>query len=197
MGLFSSLFRQKQNDKFVSPTDVKKQPDVLTTETNFEFYEKIVEVIVVSETLKNKLKTRLKQAFEKPNSFYDVNNNFILSERGLTYPKDKSLTPKFVLIDILQDNNQMAEVDWKEEEEDIRFALNRILEAKNYGFISSEASNFGYKDTLEMIELINKEEIKSLGYSVEMLDINSDSYVFTVVPLERQQEVAAMFAKLK
>ena len=197
MGLFSRLFGQKQNDKPVSQTDVKNQPIGLRSKPNLEFYENVVELIVVSETLKDELKTKLKQAFEKPKSFYDENKEFVLSKRGLTYPKDISLTPKFVLIDTLQDNNQMAEVDWKEKEEDIRLALNRIGEAKNYGFTLSDDSNYRDKDTFEIIELINKEEINPFGYSVEIIDINSDSYVFTVVSLSDQQEVATMFAILK
>jgi len=57
-----------------------------------------------------------------------------LSERGLTFPDKANLTAKFVLVDTLIDNDQMAEVDWKEDEEEIRFAINCILNAKDYGF---------------------------------------------------------------
>ena len=95
MGFLSNIFGRKQNDK--------SNPDLAT-------YEEVVDRIVISDTLKHDLKVKLKQAFVDPKSFYDDHNDFMLSERVLTYPKDTLLTPKFVLIDTLQDHGQMAEV---------------------------------------------------------------------------------------
>jgi hypothetical protein len=182
MGFLSNIFGQKQNDK--------SNPD-------FAFYEEVVERIVISDTLKSDLKAELKQAFEDPKSFYDDNNEFILSNRGLTYPQDILLTPKFVLIDTLQDNGQMAEVDWKEEESEVRIFLNEIKMAKNYDFTLSDDDLYDGQDAGEIIQLIDEKELKSQGYSIELLDINSDSYVFTVIPLNNKQEVKKMFEKLK
>ena len=73
---------------------------------------------MVSESLKTELNTKLKQAFENPESFYNETNDFILSERGLTYPQNVSLTSKFVLVDTLIANDHMTEVDWKSSEKD-------------------------------------------------------------------------------
>ena len=182
MGFFSNIFAQKQNDKL---------------NHDLAFYEKIVSRIVNSETLKSDLKTELKRAFEDPKSFYDNKKDFTLSERGLTYPKDALLTPKFVLIDTLQDNGEMAEVDWKEEECEVRTSLNEIRTAKNYDFKISDDDLYEGHDTGEIITLIDEKELKSEGYSIVLLDINSDSYVFTIVPLSDKQEVKMMFEKLK
>ena len=118
MGFFSKIFGQKTIDK--------NEPVQLNTPTDLQHYLEITEFVVVSEALKNELKQQLKQAFENPKSFYDSDNEFILSERGLTFPANANLTAKFVLVDTLIDNDQMAEVDWKEDEEEIRFAINRI-----------------------------------------------------------------------
>jgi len=182
MGFLSNIFGQKQNDKPI--------PDLA-------FYEKVVDRIVISDTLKADLKIELKQAFEDPKSFYDDNNDFVLSERGLTYPKDALLTPKFVLIDTMHDNGEMAEADWKEEESEVRIFLNEIRMAKKYDFIISDDDLYEGHGTGEIINLIYERELMSQGYSIELLDINSDSYVFTVVPLKDKQEVKMMFEKLK
>ena len=152
--------------------------------------------IAVSEVLQKDLKIKLKQAFENPKSFYDDDNEFILSDRGLTYPDDVALTPKFVLVDTMQDENQMAEIDWKEDEDEIQYAINRILKAKNFANISSEAK-YDDSETFDILHLINDNELKLLGYSLEILDIDSDSYVFTIVPLEKHQDVATLFLRLK
>ena len=91
----------------------------------------------------------------------------------------------------------MAEVDWKEEESEIRIFLNEIGMAKNYGFTISEDDLYEGYDTGEIIKLIDEKELKEQGYSIEILDINSDCYVFTIVPLSDKHEVKAMFEKLK
>ena len=170
MGLFSKLFGYKKNDKYSK-----------VTKPTFEIYEKLIDIIVVSETLQSELKIKIKEAFDNPKSFYNDTNGFILSERGLTFPKDTLLTPKFVLLDILQDNDQMIEVDWKEDEEEIRFALNKIIKAKNYNFTLGNNSIYDNNDTFEIIKLIDKKELNPFGFSLEILDIDSDSYVFTVI----------------
>ena len=190
MGFLSKLFGKEQNDK-------SKPENQKPAIADITFYEKVIDRIAVSDELKNDLKRALKQAFEDPKSFYDDNNEFILSDRGLKYPKDTLLTAKFVLIDTLQDNGQMAEVDWKEEESEIRIAVNEILKAKEYDFALSYDDLYEDKDTDEIIQLIDQKELKPNGYSLALLDINSDSYVFTIVPLNEKNEVAEMFAILK
>lgn len=182
MGFLSNIFRQKPQEK---------------STCGLALYEKVVDHIVISDDLKRELKAKLKQAFENPKSFYDDNNEFILSERGLLYPKDALLTPKFVLIDTLQDKGQMAEVDWKEEESEIRSFLNKIRMTKNYDFTLSGDDVYKGYDTDEILRSIDKKELQTQGYSIEVLDINSDSYVFTIVPLRDKQEVKMLFEKLK
>lgn len=194
MGFFSNLFGQKGKDETTVNAIDKSLDD--NTNPDFALYEETVNHIAVSETLQNDLKLKLKQAFEDPKSFYDDDNEFILSERGLTYPDDVALTPKFVLIDTMEDEDQMAEVDWKEDEGEIRFAINAILEAKNYATISNDVK-YDDSETSDILNLINDNELRSAGYSLEILDIDSDSYVFTIVPLENHQNVSELFLKLK
>ena len=181
MGLLSNILGKKQNDK---------------TKPNLVFYEKIIELIVVSDTLKDTLKTNLKQAFEDPKSFYSDNDEFILSDRGLTYTNDSLQTSKFVLIDITQDNGEMTEIDWKESESEIRIYINEIRMAKNYDFEITYDELYEELDTDEILKLINEKELKPQGYSIAILDIGSDSYIFTIVPLKDEKEVKEMFEKL-
>lgn len=193
MGLFSKLFGKKNEDKSIAG-NIKSVADARLP--HLELYEQLVDIIVVSETLKADLKIKLKQAFENPKSFYEDHNDFRLFERGLIFPDDNLLTPKFVLIDTLIDNSQMAEVDWKEEEREIRFAVNSISTAKNYSFKLSDKAIYDNDNTSEIIELI-EEELKPFGYALEIIDIDSDSYVFTIVPLSKQKEVSKLFGQLK
>ena len=194
MGFFSNLFGHKSKAETPSNATDKSLSD--NTKPDFALYEETVNHIAVSEVLQKDLKIKLKQAFENPKSFYDDDSEFILSDRGLTYPADSALTPKFVLVDTMQDENQMAEIDWKEDEDEIRYAINRILKAKNFANISSEAK-YDDSETFDILHLINDNELKLLGYSLEILDIDSDSYVFTIVPLEKHQDVATLFLRLK
>lgn len=193
MGFFSKLFSKKNEDRTIAE-DTKSVSKIISSST--ELYEQLVDIIVVSETLKSDLKIKLKQALENLQLFYDDQDEFILSERGLTFPDDRLLTPKFVLIDTLIDKNQMAEVDWKEDEEEIRFAINSIISAKKYSIHLSDKTIYDNEDTSEIIALIDKEELQPLGYGLKILDIDSDSYVFTVVPLSKQEEVSDFFAQL-
>lgn len=193
MGLFSKLFgRRKQDGSLSDHTQPVSKASIL----DLELFDQLVNIIVVSDTLKAEMKINLKQAFENAKSFYDDQNNFILSERGLTFTDHNLLTPKFVFIDTLIDNNQMAEVDWKEDEEEIRCAVNSILTAKKYNFKLSDLTIYDNEDTSEILELMD-EELKLFGYSLEIIDIDSDSYVFTIVPLSRQEEVSKLFGQLK
>ncbi len=191
MGFFSKLFGQSNNDKIETHQLKNAAPP------DFEFYEKLVDSIAVSEPLKADLKLKLKLSFDHPKAYYNNENEFILSERGLTYPESVSLTSKFVLVDTLLESNQMMEVDWKEEEEEVRYAVNKILETKAFNISISEECKNDEDDTLEILQLINSVELKPLGYALQILDIDSDSYVFTIVPLSLQAEVEAMFARLK
>lgn len=101
MGLFAKLLGRKNKD--IAVADNTKSV-LQRTVPNLELYTQLVNNIVVSETLKSQLRTNLKLAFENPKVFYDEHNAFILSERGLTFPDDTLLTPKFVLIDTLIGN---------------------------------------------------------------------------------------------
>ena len=192
MGFFSNLFGQNQNKK----SETTNQAVLTKNKIDFEFYENVVENIVVSETLKSDLKTKIKSSFENPNSFYNERNEFILSERGLTYPKHKLLTPKFVLVDSLLEARQMTEVDWKEDEIEIRLWINEIAKTKGYKLNLPTDKKYG-NETLDVIQNIDKHELRPLNYSLEILDIDSDSYVFTIIPLDRQKIVEELFAKLK
>ncbi len=191
MGLLSKLFGQHwRKSGSLTNGQVESAADLI-------FYEKIVDQIAVTDALKNDLKIALKQAFERPKSFYNDNNEFILVDRGLRYPKDASLTPKFVFIDILQSNGQMAEVGWREEESEIRIAVNEILKAKDYPFTIAYDDLYTGHGTDEIIRLIDKKELRPKGYALAILDIHSDSYVFTIVSLNEKEHVKEMFEALK
>lgn len=179
MGFLSKLFGKKVQEK-----------------ADYAFYEKVINQVTISDSLKEELKTSIKEAFENPMSFYDDNNEYMLSDRGLMYPNNSSDTPLYVFIDTLKNNGHMTEIDWKEEEYDIRTEMNEILMAKEYSLALTYDDLYENKRTDKILELINKQELEPAGYSTAMIDIGSDSYVFTIVTLDKKQEIDAWFAKL-
>ncbi len=196
MGFFSKLFGNKQKNEVETNGIIKPAlsthsitPDLLT-------YENVVDNIAISKELQTEVKTMIKQAFQNPKSFYDESNEFILSDRGLTYPKDSNLTPKFVFVDKMISAGQMTEVDWKEEEEEIRLEITKIAEKKGYHLPLSAKIKYT-EDTSQTLLSINDKELEPMGYCLQIFDINSDSYVFTIVPLNKKQLITNMFNKLK
>ncbi|GEM_PF-1223335 len=193
MGFLSNLFGRKKS----GIPSVGGESQILTqTGASMEVYQKAVELVAVGNSFKTELISKLEQAFVDPGSFYDEYKEFTLSERGLSYPKDSKVTPKFVFIDTLIENGQMAEVDWKEAEEEIRFSIAEIIKAKEYPIIFAVEDQFEEEDTYTVINKINQKELLPEGYSLQILDIQSDCYVFTVVPLNRQKEVKGLFDQI-
>jgi hypothetical protein len=195
MGFFSNFFSKREQHPSAAQPQPAARADGPTAELSV--YNQLVTAIVFSDTLRRETLARVTRAFEAPRSFYDENARYVLAERGLYYPQSAALTAKLVFIDTLMEHQQMAEVDWKEDEAEIRACIRMIMQAKQ--FLISIAAEEQYSDeyTHEVIELIDEDELMPAGYSLQMLDINSDSYVFTIVPLTQAETVAALFAKLK
>jgi hypothetical protein len=195
MGLFSKLFGGKQ--KIESGNEIPAKPGTLQSGLiDLQFYEHVVDHIADSKELQEELKAMLKQAFDNPRSFYNASGDFILSERGLTYPGHSHLTRKFVLVDKMISAGQMIEVDWKEQETEIRHWIIAIAKKKGYDLPLSIENKYG-RDTFQVLCLINDKELEPMQYCLEILDIDSDSYVFTIVPLDKKQLVRNFFDKLK
>lgn len=197
MGFFDRLFGRNKGSKPAQQPEPRPVPVTEPVITGLALYEKVVDLITVSGELRADLKSKLKEAFEHPASFYDDMNEFILSERGLTYPEDSSKTPKFVLIDTLIEYHEMAEVDWKECEEEIRFSLTTIISAMEYNLEFTLEDRYEGSHTYEVLEQIDRLELQPGGYALAILDIQSDCYVFTVVPLNKRDEVVSLFDQLK
>lgn len=160
------------------------------------FYQELVGQIAVTKELQTELIAMLERAIDDPQSFYDEKNDLILSDRGLKYSIYNWVTPKFVLVDKMIDAKQMMEVDWKEAEEDIRFYISEILQAKGYEMKLTPNKKYT-GDTYETILSINDKELEPQGYCLEMINIDGDSYVFTIIPLNRKQIVRNMFDQIK
>lgn len=190
----------KDNDDIEKTLEEPRPGEVVQTQpgllADISFYQDLVGQIAVSEELQMELRAILKQAFDDPKSFYNESGDFILSERGLTYSIHSGLTAKFVLVDKMIAAKQMMEVDWKEAEKEIRIWILEMAKAKGYDLPLSTEKRYTV-DTFETIFFISDKELEPMGYCLEILDIDSDSYVITIVPLEKQQMVHDMFEKLK
>ncbi|GAA4317171.1 DUF6630 family protein [Flaviaesturariibacter amylovorans] len=161
-------------------------------------YLRLIELIAHGEYVRQEVREAVGRAFDDPKSFFDANGNYKPAERGLRFPADLPLAPKFVLIDTLAAHGQMAEVDRNEPgEEEIRTAVTEILMAKEIPVRPSrEVGDDPDCDPGTLLWNIHQSELEPEGYALVLLDINTDSYVFTVVASEHQAEVTALFAKL-
>ncbi len=195
MSFFSNLFGSRDHKR--TSSEMNKVPQAAATKPDYIFYETLATVLVSNDELRTTLLQQLKKAMDTPEAFFDTDGAFILSDRGLTYPKALPLVPKFVLVDTLMEHDLMAEVDWKSAGDEVRFSINQILKAKGYSFSIAGEDGYEGKDTYETIAQINDNELQTAGYSLEILDIDSDSYVFTIVPTTQQASVAALFDRLK
>lgn len=101
------------------------------------------------------------------------------------------------MIDTLLGNGEMVEADWKDQEYEIRTLLHEIRIVKNYNFTISDDDLYEDHEVEEILKLIDEKELQPQGYSIEILDINSDSYVFTIIALADKEEVKNSFAQLK
>ncbi len=193
MGLLANLFGKKKSKV---PTIAPAHPEQVAESTDIAAYNQAVQLVAIGDSLKDELTTKLQKAFSEPKLFYDEHDEYILAERGLMYPKHAKDTTKFVFIDTLIEKGQMAEVDWKAAEEDIRFGIAEIIKTKEYPVSFTVEDQFEEEDTYTVINLINQEELIPAGYALAILDIQSDCYVFTIIPLEQCEVVEAIFNQL-
>lgn len=195
MGWFSRFFGLDRNGE--NKPQPSSPPTAPLTPPDLEYYLGVVDSVVVSDSLMSALRESLERAFDDPGSIYEDGGDFNLSERGLTYPADAGLTPKYVFVDSLLDRDEMSELDWKAEEGDVRFALNHVLKARACGLQLSLDEQYDDADTYEVLEKIDEAELRPSGWALAFLDHDGDSYLITVVPLDRQQEIEAMFDRLR
>ena len=193
MGFFSSLFgnkkRSEQTSAFQPQNKVRKYADK-------ELYFQLLEILVSSNSARDQLKREIIKAFDEPESFYDADGEYELAIRGLRFSKDADATPKFVFIDKLIEEELMAEVDWKEEEAEIRRWVIAIMKVKSFPFSVSEEDQYEDMSTDAVIQMMNDDELIPNGYSLQILDIQSDCYVFTIVPAEDSKTIKELFAEL-
>jgi hypothetical protein len=159
-------------------------------------YNQLIDQLVAEPALRATIYAAVARAFANPQSFYDEHQKYTLAIRGLTFAKHAALTPKFVFIDTLCAHNLMAEVDWKEEEGEIRQQVRAIMQARQYHVVISAEEQYEDEPTYEVIYLLDHEELGPDGYSLQTLDIQSDSYVFTIVRRQEATRVQELFRQL-
>lgn len=193
MKLLSRLFKQ-QSQKATAPEEQNiPENNAGNKQVSLALYEELIDDIVTRPERKERLKQLITKAFSQPKSFFDEDNDFILSDRGLTYPEHIALTPKFVLVDKMMEDFQMAEVDWKEEEETIRCSIDSIIKAKEYPISFSLNGRYESLDPDNILQQISSLELKPQGYVLTVIDIDADSYVFTVIPAHLENRVRSIF----
>lgn len=196
MKLLSKLFNRKAPEATPPGKEGIQENTALNVVESLALYEELIDAIVRQPERQERLKQLITKAFSHPGSFFDEDNDFILSDRGLTYPEHAHLTPKFVLVDKMMEDFQMAEIDWKEEEENIRYSIDRVIKAKQYPVNLSLKDKYGPMEPDSILQQISSAELEPQGYVLTVIDIDADSYVFTVIPAYLEDRVLTIFNAL-
>lgn len=190
MGWLTRIFGAKHQ-----PAAPPARP-ALPAASRLAIYNQLLAELVAEPALRATVYAAVARAFADPQSFYDEHHEYTLAMRGLTFPRHAALTPKFVLIDMLCSHNLLAEVDWKEAEDEIRQQVRAIMQARQYPVVVSIEEQYEDEPTHEVIYLLDHEELGPNGYSLQTLDIQADSYVFTIVRQEAAARVQELFRQL-
>ena len=139
----------------------------------------LTQLLTEDETLKKEVLL----AVDKPSEFVNQFRQPLL-ERGIEEPIDQ--LPWLALVHGLSHRNLLYELDWKESpEEVVGVALTLLENHGNYQEISSSLNNiepFIDEDIEEFLPQLNR-KLESFKVQLIWLDIDSDSYPLTIIPL--------------
>jgi hypothetical protein len=181
----------------------KSNNDSATDKPDYKDYIALAKKIVGNgnDEVIVKLEKKFLRYFDDPNTVfqdgeYVYETNRELDEniyRGFS-DEDPNQTYFFIMLDTLINSNFISEADWKVEFEDFDHFLKRIIRTKGYN-IQSPVQDLTELFSGELI-FTAQEKFKVTDYRLLLIDIESDCYVYTVIPKEEIDEIQAGFSKI-
>ncbi|WP_109852728.1 DUF6630 family protein [Aquimarina sp. AU58] len=154
------------------------------------------ELILVLSKLFCKDKTLQKEielAITTPKKYIERFQKDLL-KRGIR--EDVDSIPWIALVDGLYRRNLLKELDWKSDPEEVIVICTTLLESyPKFDIIFKELSSIETEEDIEDIEefipTIN-EKLILFDLQVVVIDINSDSYPFTILPIPQVKEAIGL-----
>lgn len=159
---------------------------------NTAAYYRLVMLITGNEAFSLKLANELNDCDREPEAFFQKNYGQYFSNRGIEKPGHKEQTLCY-LLDVLQENDYGAELDWKGEIADLNYVIGKMTKGKLEDLLPEDED-----DDEPMNELLDTadELLYENGYAVLHFPLDSDSYPIALVPLDKQDEAEALVDEL-
>ncbi|MBG9792935.1 hypothetical protein ABD76_10715 [Paenibacillus dendritiformis] len=131
----------------------------------------------------NEILQNVRLAVDNPSKYFHENRNR-LDERNIDELTEE--LPWIALVDELIENGFAFEVDWKESNYRICEIIDVLLEKKSFSLLEWQWADEGNYDELSTAEFLHEvsQRLKAHSISLAYVDIDSDSYVLIVVPVQ-------------
>ena len=139
-------------------------------------YKALAQLLLCDEKASNKLNA----CFDDYKKYYN-DNQAQYEDRGIESDEDKETVLWFALVDCMLENDLAVEVDWKEEPSVVASLLNNIILDE---LLKIDTEWFINDDLAECFKTINS-KWKKHNYVLSTIDIDSDSYVLTVMKVKQ------------
>lgn len=164
MGLFN-MFGGRNNEK-----------DNTDNFDKIEAYRNIIKLI----DSKGATTERLSKCFEDPKAYFNEYRD-CYDDRCMEEDEDEDTIIWIGMVDAFQDNNLLAELDWKEEKDEFVYCLKDLLGDKS---LPIDEAWFDEDGEFTQWAAILNEKWAAAGYVLAAMDIDSDSYCVFVTDLE-------------
>lgn len=159
---------------------------------NSDAYYRLVMLITGDEAFSLKLANELDASDREPETFFQQHHEQYFSNRGIDKAGHKEQTLCY-LLDVLQENNYGAELDWKGEIADLNYVISRMTKGKVEDLLEEVD-----EDDEPMNELLDNadELLEEHGLRILHFPLDSDSHPISLVPADRLDEAEQLVEEL-
>lgn len=159
---------------------------------NTDTYYRLVMLITGDETFSLKLANELNECDREPEAFFQKNYGQYFSNRGIEKVGHKEQTLCY-LLDVLQENDYGAELDWKGEIGDLNYVIGKMTKGKVEDLLEEVED-----DDEPMNELLDNadELLEEEGLRILHFPLDSDSYPFSLVASDKLDEAETLVDEL-
>lgn len=160
--------------------------------SNTDTYYRLVMLITGDEAFSLKLANELNECDREPEAFFQKNYGQYFSNRGIEKAGHKEQTLCY-LLDVLQENDYGAELDWKGEIADLNYAISQMTKGKVEDLLDEDED-----DEEPMNELLDNadELLEEEGLRILHFPLDSDSHPISLVPADRLKEAEQLVEEL-
>ena len=178
--ILADLVNYKEPDK-------PKTPKIQGIMLNSQLVEKFLAQLNVSLHYAQKIMDMA----DSPSDYFEANQEQ-LSEYEIFDPSENMYL--LYLVSILEENEIMATVDWKEEYSDVLYVLNELSGIK---FENIDGNNYEHSTAGKILSVLNQQVENKTDKTIFCIDTDSDSYSFGLIEKDKLQELKKVGKDLK